>query len=319
MDLDLASVQVFARVAELGSFSKAAVSLGLAQPTISRIVGDLERKLSGQLFYRTGRGANLTELGEMILPRAQALLQTAEQLSVDALAFGKTPVGNVSIAFLPSLTRTLAPTLYSYVQSRAPGIRLRLLEGFSDQIERWVSEGAVDIGLFSKYRNVDPGRDDVLLLADLMLVHNRATRPAATPARFAELHGLPMVLPSLSNGLRVLLEETARRHRITLNVVLEADSLVAQRAIVQQCGCYSIMARQAVEGGAPEPDICGAPIVDVGFERYVVSATTQQRPLSKAARVMLQAIRNVFASKASIDSLRDLSTTLATATPRSGN
>jgi DNA-binding transcriptional LysR family regulator len=311
MDLDLSSVEIFARVAELGSFSKAAVSLGLAQPTISRVVGDLERRFSGQLFYRTGRGAKLTELGELILPRAHALLRTAEQLSADALAFGNTPVGAVSVACLPSLTQNLAPMLYSYVQERAPGIRLRLLEGFSDQIERWVSEGVVDIGLFSKYKNVDPSRDDVLFLADLMLVHSRATRPTVAATRFAELHNLPMVLPSPTNGLRALLEETARRHRITLKVVMEADSLVAQREVVRLCGCYSVLARQALEGLAPQEELLGAPIIDAGFERYVVTATTQQRPLSKAARVILQAIRNIVAAKMRITSLRDLSATLA--------
>src|SRR6516225_581705 len=146
MPLNLPALGTFARVAELGSFSRAAVSLGVAQPTISRVIGELETEFAGELFYRTGRGAKLTEMGEMLLPRVRALLQTAEQLATDAVAFGKAPTGAVSIATLPSITPLIAAELYDYLREHAPGIRLRLLEGFSDQIERWVSEGSVDIG-----------------------------------------------------------------------------------------------------------------------------------------------------------------------------
>jgi DNA-binding transcriptional LysR family regulator len=288
MTVSLASVETFARVAELGSFSKAAVSLGLAQPSISRVIGELESEFAAELFYRTGRGAKLTELGEMLLPRAQALLQTAEQLASDAAAFGKAPVGNVSVASLPSLTQPLASSLYNFVRECAPGIKLRLVEGFSDQIERWVADGAVDIGLLSKYKNVLVSRDDVLFLADLMLVRAGYEAETLEDVRFASLDGLPMVLPSPTNGLRILLEETARKRKIKLNVVVEADSLAAQREIVLKCGCYSVMARQALDETGPGPILVGARICEAGLERYVVAATTQQRPLSKAARVILQ-------------------------------
>jgi LysR family nitrogen assimilation transcriptional regulator len=311
MILNLSSIGTFTRVAELGSFSKAAVSLKIAQPSISRIISELESTIGGELFYRTGRGAKLSELGEMLLPRAQALLQTAEQLETDAAGFGRAPVGNVSVASLPSLTQPLASTLYNYVREHTPGIKLRLIEGFSDQVERWVAEGAVDIGLLSKYKNVLASRDDVLFRADLMLV--RAGNVASGPkvVQFADLDGLPMVLPSSTNGLRIVLEETARRHKIKLNVVVEAESLVAQREIVIKCGCNSVMARQALDEIGPGQSLVGSRINEAGLERYVVAATTQQRPLSKAARVVLQAIRHTLGAKKPIASLKDLAATLA--------
>jgi DNA-binding transcriptional LysR family regulator len=311
MTLNLNSIGTFARVSELGSFSKAAVSLNLAQPSISRIIGELESEIGGELFYRTGRGAKLTELGEMLLPRAQALLQTAEQLETDAAGFAKAPMGNVSVASLPSLTQSLASTLYNYVREHAPGIKLRLIEGFSDQVERWVAEGAVDIGLLSKYKNVLANRDDVLFRADLMLVKAGGAPVGPDVVPFAHLDGLPMVLPSATNGLRIVLEEAARRRKIKLNVVVEADSLLAQREIVIKCGCHSVMARQALDEIGPGQSLVGARINEAGLERYVVAATTQQRPLSKAARVILQAIRHTLGAKKPIASLRDLAANLA--------
>src|SRR5918997_1328541 len=215
--ISLDALAVFIRSAELRSFSKAAVALGLSQPSVSRPIGDLEARLGGALFYRTGRGVALTELGEVLLPRARALLKSAEQLATDALAFGKAPAGPASVAALPSMMQTLAPALYEYIRLHAPGIKLRIAEGFSDQVERWVSEGTVDIGLLSRYRTVRSGHSDALFRARLVLI--RANDGTAVPHQvpFSTLDGLPLVLPSHLNGLRVALEETARKQNIHLN------------------------------------------------------------------------------------------------------
>lgn len=289
--MDLGSLRTFVRVAELGSFSKAAASLGTTQPTISRLVAELECELAGELFYRTGRGVRLTEKGEMLFPRARGLLQSADQICADALAFEETPVGDVCVGAFPSLMQTLAPALYSYVRAHAPGVRLRVIEGFSDRIERWIAEGRVDIGLMSKYKAYRPGQDDVLFRADLLLVRASRTPAFGDPVDFATLAKLPLVLPSIPNGLRTLLEEIARRHRMTLNVVVEADSFVAQREIVRQCGCYSVMAAQAIQEPASANPLVGSIISGREFVRYVTVLTTAQRSMSKASRIVLQGIR----------------------------
>jgi len=303
--MELSALRTFVRVTELGSFTKAAISLGLAQPSITRIVLELESELSGALFHRTGRGVQLTGLGDMVLPRAKALLQSAEQLGTDAVGFGKSPVGSVSIAALPSVLQSIAPGLYSHVSKYTPGIKLRLSEGFSNQIQRWVSEGQVDIGLLSKYKSYRSEHDDVLFRADLMLVG-----PADGP-RFG--NEVPF---NQLKGLRVVLEETAKRHRIELNVVVEADSLAAQREIVRECRCFSVMAREAAHSMNPDLFLFASRIVGKGLERYVVLVTTQQRPLSKAARVIVQAIRHTVGEARPSESLPALANDLARARKR---
>lgn len=294
--MELGSLKTFVRVAELGSFSKAAASLGMTQPTISRLIAELERELAGELFYRTGRGVRLTEKGEMLFPRARGLLHTADQISADALAFEETPVGKVCVGAYPSLMQILAPELYSYVRAHAPGIRLRVIEGFSDRIERWIAEGRIDIGLLSRYKAHPSGQDDILFRADLLLVRSSQRPALGDPIDFETLSKLPLVLPSIPNGLRALLDEAARRRKLTLNVVVEADSFVAQREIVRQCGCYSVMAAQAIkEPGSANP-LLGSVIAGPEFVRYV-TVHTPQRPLSKASRIVLLGIRSAIAKE----------------------
>jgi LysR family transcriptional regulator, nitrogen assimilation regulatory protein len=296
MTMELSALRTFVRVTELGSFSRAAISLGLAQPSITRIVSELESEFSGALFYRTGRGVQLTGLGEMVLARAKALLQSAEQLGTDAVGFGKSPVGSVSIAALPSVLQSIAPGLYNHVSKYTPGIKLRLSEGFSNQVQRWVSEGQVDIGLFSKYKSYRPEHDDILFRADLMLVGPADGPRFGDEVPFGRLKGLPLVLPSVPNGLRV---------------VLEADSLAAQRQIVHKCHCFSVMAREAAHSMNSDLFLSASRIVGKGLERYVVLVTTQQRPLSKAARVIVQAIRHTVGEIDPAESLPALANDLA--------
>jgi len=288
------ALSLFVKVADLGSFSKAAVMLGLTQPSVSRPIADLEKRLGGSLFYRTGRGVTLTEMGEALLPRIRALLDNANQLVEDAQAYGQAPAGQVTVAALPSLMSSLAPQLYNHIRTNTPGIRLHLIEGFSDQIERWLSEGTADIGLFARYRPPRLEQNEELFRARLVLMRSHGVPSMPDVIPFTDLAGLPLVLPSHRNALRVLLEETARKHKVTLNIVMEADSLVAQREVVRTCDCYSVVAAHAIHGPDADQEIAFSAIDNPALIRFMTISVTLQRPLSRASRITLQAIKSFW-------------------------
>src|SRR5580698_7546291 len=85
-DLDLRLVRYFIAVAEHRHFGRAAADLRIAQPSLSRQVRSLEQTLGARLFDRTPQGAELTEAGEVFLPRASALLRSAAQAAAAARA-----------------------------------------------------------------------------------------------------------------------------------------------------------------------------------------------------------------------------------------
>jgi DNA-binding transcriptional LysR family regulator len=248
----------------------------------------------------------------VLLPRTRALLENADQLLADANAFGKSPAGTVTVAALPSMMTILAPALYTRVRAHAPGIKFRIFEGFSDQVERWLADGTVDIGLLSRYRAPKAGQDEALFTAPLVLIRAAKAPPMPETVPFEALRGLPLVLPSHPNGLRVLLEETARKARVALDVRIEADSLGAQRELVRQCGCYSVVATHALDGIGGDRSLVGSRITQPDLLRYAIAATTQQRPLSRASRVVLQAIRGFWPDTA-VSSLSELARSLETA------
>src|SRR6201995_3615596 len=79
VDLDLRLVRYFTVVAEHRHFGRAAAALLVAQPSLSRQIRHLEQQLGARLLDRTPQGTQLTEAGEVFLPRAKALLRSAAQ------------------------------------------------------------------------------------------------------------------------------------------------------------------------------------------------------------------------------------------------
>jgi LysR family nitrogen assimilation transcriptional regulator len=77
--MDLKQLTYFVTVVERGSFSRAAVALNLAQPSLSRQVALLENELGHRLLDRTGRGVSMTQAGEALLVHAKVMLDAAEQ------------------------------------------------------------------------------------------------------------------------------------------------------------------------------------------------------------------------------------------------
>lgn len=86
VDLDLRLVRYFVVVADQRHFGRAAEALRVAQPSLSRQIRKLEQQLGARLLDRTPQGSRLTEAGEVFLPRAKALLRSANQAAADTRA-----------------------------------------------------------------------------------------------------------------------------------------------------------------------------------------------------------------------------------------
>src|SRR5262245_29248541 len=103
--LNLRQLETFVKVAELGSFSKAALILSLAQPALSRQVRLLETELRQNLLLRTGRGVVLTEAGKRLYEHSIGVLQLVARARSDLMASRGEPTGHIVIGLPPSMGR----------------------------------------------------------------------------------------------------------------------------------------------------------------------------------------------------------------------
>ncbi|MBL8289216.1 MAG: LysR family transcriptional regulator [Rubrivivax sp.] len=289
----LEDLRAFIRVAESGSISQAALGLGLTQPSVSRLLAALEEECGTRLFHRTGRGVQLTEAGQAALPKARAIVLDADRLVVDMRDFGQSPSGVVTVALLPWMMQRIAGDLYDEVRRAYPRIVLRMAEGLSSRNEEGLADGRIDIALIGRYRATPARGEEVLIDSQLALISPR--RPEAVPKTiaFRDLASIPLVLPSTQHRLRAAVEAVARSRRVHLNVVAEADSYEAQKAIVRRQGCCMLLSPETAQHDVAGGQFHAREIIQPRMPRLVVMSTTTHRPLSRAARGVAAIVRRL--------------------------
>lgn len=280
---DLNKWRAFLAIAELGSLTRAALYLDSNQSLLSRQLNALERECGARLFNRTGRGVELSDVGERIVEQVRALLTDAQLLELEIRGEAREPAGRVRVGLLPSIGHTLVGRLYTQVRDRLPQVGLKILEGSSGQVEEWLADARVDIAILYRYGGSNPEQEQALAVVDSYLVGARgdaATSAAEVP--FAALDGLPFILPSAPNGLRTALDALARQRRITLAPVIEADSLPLQKSLAADERLYTVLPLHAVWAEVADGRLQAARIVDPPLQRTVSMAMARAKGPARA-------------------------------------
>ena len=143
--MELKQLESFVRVAELGSFTKASITLSVAQPVLSKQVRRLEVELRQTLFNRNGRGILLTEEGKVFFDYAKGIVDQVQRAR-DALNAAKdSPLGKIVIA-TPYVSReAFTAGFITAFRARFPRASLEIIEGKSRFIYEWLLSGRIDI------------------------------------------------------------------------------------------------------------------------------------------------------------------------------
>lgn len=136
----LDAMRLFIRVADTGSFSKAAADLEIGQPTVSRRIQDLEAQLGAELFLRTTRALSLTESGAKFYDRARSILEAFEAAEAEVRGLENETYGQLRISVPHSLSRVvIAPALASFMR-RYPDLSLDVMsdDSYTDIVQEGV-------------------------------------------------------------------------------------------------------------------------------------------------------------------------------------
>lgn len=127
--LDWDTLRVFRVVAELSSMSAAAARLGESPPTISRKIDDLERSLGTQVFLRSTRGVELTDVGKQVLRHVHSMADAAETLRRETAATGAPITGSITLRTGDGLgPYWIAPRLAQFHKAN-PKVQVRMIVG----------------------------------------------------------------------------------------------------------------------------------------------------------------------------------------------
>jgi LysR family transcriptional regulator, nitrogen assimilation regulatory protein len=241
----------------------------------------------------------LTELGQRIAPQVRAWLASSDQLANDVRTSAGTPIGKVRIGSLPSTAHPLVSTLHKRLKERFPLIQLVVREGQGAQLETWLEDGSVDIAILYRTSGSPKNDDTYLVETSTYLVSAAGDALTSRPTvRFSALHNLPLVLFCRPSSWRNHLEQVAAGRGVSLNVVLEADSLSLQTQIVSEGGIYTLLGPYAVAAAAKERRLRSAKLVAPVVTRHVALAMSRHGELTLACRTVMQVAREIAKSSA---------------------
>lgn len=290
-DMELRQLRYFVALAEAGSVSRAAVVLGVAQPAISRQIRLLEDELAIPLFYRTGRGMELTEAGHLLMGHAPQVLAGLQKIENEIGDLRGVADGQVVLGIPPTEGHFLIPPLVSRLRARHPKLALKVIEAFSGHVTEWLMSGRLDVAVFYKLANTRQLVTDELLTEGLYLIGKGGVSEGATPIGLDEIQSLELILPSRSHGLRHLLEQAAQSRDLRLNVDLEIDALLTIKALVEAGAGMTILPYPSVERDVAAGRLTARPIRLEDVSRTLMVVTTTHHPLSLASRAVVRELR----------------------------
>lgn len=295
--MNLKQLEYFVRVAEFGSFSKAAVVLRVAQPVLSRQVRALETGLHETLLLRNGRGVQLTEAGRRLFEHSVSILQLVSRAREDIDAQRGQPSGRIVIGLPPSIGRQLTVPLIDAFKRQLPRARLAIVEGLSAHLAEWITSGRVDIGLMHNPQPQASIETTPILEEDLCLVtpispasKGRRTQRAPTPMRTAELPKYRLIVPERSHVIRNLLETQAALSGIKLEIAWEVSSIPSIIDLVCAGYGHAVLTASAVAASGRATALLARPLIEPGLKSTLclaVSANKRPSALTKHALRLL--------------------------------
>ncbi|NQW53224.1 MAG: LysR family transcriptional regulator [Rhodospirillales bacterium] len=145
--MDLRTLRYFSAVVREGHFGRAAASLGIAQPPLTRQIQKLERDLGVSLLQRTRKKFEVTPAGRLLYERAGRLLDGADQTEADVRRAGTGETGRLVIGFVHSNTFTILPGAVARFRAAYPDVEMDLREMRHDNLVAGLENGGIDVGL----------------------------------------------------------------------------------------------------------------------------------------------------------------------------
>ncbi len=301
--MDLHRLEVFVKVAELGSFSRAAEALSLTQPTVSEHVRALEDDLGVQLLDRLGRGAAPTPAGEVLLGYARRILVLMREARQAIDRFQGRMSGQLVVGGSSIPGEYVLPGLIGQFKAKYPEISISLRVGSSRDVSEWVEEGRVEIGVVGAR---PPARTLVAreLMADEMVIIVAADHPwsGLKSVTLADVMTQPLILRERGSGSRDALERALGAVGTDVGAFRVAGEMGSTQAVKQAVRAgvgIALISKRAVEDECRAHLLWCVKVQDLNVSRSFHLVTHRDRTRSPLAQAFLEYVESQAAERPS--------------------
>lgn len=220
--MDLIDLKVFAAVVEQKTTTKAAKTLGMTQPGVSKHLSRLEEGVGGKLFKREGKYLVINEFGEFLYEKVKKILGDVEALS--DLSYGELlPAGSLKLGLTDAATLIVTPPSLIEFRKRYPRIHISLDIDSSTHIEEGVTLGRYDIGVITAPHKSNPIFDQEILYEDMIDVVVGPEHPLAKKKRVSlgDVALYPLIISPRRRRTRSILDDAFKAHGLKMKDTIE--------------------------------------------------------------------------------------------------
>ncbi|MFD4841064.1 LysR substrate-binding domain-containing protein [Achromobacter sp. NPDC058515] len=262
---------VFDQIVTSGSLIKAAAALNLTQPSVTKIVQELEYHFKAPLLIRGHRGVTVTELGELVSRRLHYILAALCKLNDDVEAYHLGTSGGLLIGTLNSASVSALPGALDLLMERAPGLTVSVRQGHMNHLLSGLKVGELDmvIGRIPDDWKWHPDAGELtatpLYREEYCVVAgaNHALQETG-PDAWKNMHEFPWLLPPRDSSFRHVAESLFTRVGMPPpSTIVESTSLLTNISLLQNNRALALMVK-----GIAHPFIRSGMLktIDVGEE-----------------------------------------------------
>jgi LysR family transcriptional regulator, hydrogen peroxide-inducible genes activator len=285
--MELQYLKYFCAVADKGSFTRAAQQAHVSQPTLSHQIRKLETELGVRLLDRLGRTVQLTELGRIFLPRAQAILRDLEAARSDVVDRKTAVSGPLSVGVIPTIAPYFLPSVLAAFSRKYPETRVTVAEEITPLLLERLRKGTMDVAILAlplRHRGGD-FRTSTLLQERLYAVlpaHHALARHDAVS--LDELQDDSFLLLRDGHCFRETAVAACKRANVSPKISFESGQFSSILSMVSAGLGVSIVPAMAVE---KRPGCRYVPLADEQAARTIGAVTLRGKSLSRANEAFL--------------------------------
>lgn len=281
--IELPNLETFSRVAEAGSFTAAAESLGISQAAVSQRISLLEKDLGTGLFDRHAGRIQLTETGRQLYNYAQKILKLHEQARTELAGFSPEASGELALAASSIPGEHLLPEVLSQFRLQFPDVHVRATVTDSDSVFKDLEKGDAVLGLVGRKSDVSYLEYRELATDHLVLIvsqeHDWGRYQSIS---LVQLQKLPLVLREAGSGSRWSLELNLATFGITtgdLDIALELGSNAAIKDAVRRGMGGAFLSHMAVKNELEEEVFRSLSVNGLDVQRHFYVVHDRRKPL----------------------------------------
>jgi LysR family nitrogen assimilation transcriptional regulator len=297
--LHLRPLRYFIAIVDLGSLSRAAEQVGIAQPALSQAIAALETDFRVKLLHRTPQGTTPTEAGRVLYRHARTMLKMLDLTRQAVRSNAGASSGDASLGLSITTVEILGAPLLKALRHELPGLCPEVVALPNRLLRELLINGRIDIALLFDQSTVKGIKARPFAVEELFFITapsaSHGKRESSRPITFRALAEHDLLLPCRPHGVRVLLEAILDQEGIDCSVVAEIDAVSSLLEMVQSGFGATIMPWSAVHRQAAAGSLTVRPFAG-GLTREIMLCVSDTLPLSDATAALCSVLRRVVGS-----------------------